>query len=119
MRLPTPLDVQLRWWRANLNGGDITSEFPECGYFKTRKEPRSKTWLPARIYLHQDIDWETGLLTAPETFVLEIVDRQWTDPDQVAQRWLFLKPVPMEQWRWLRARLALQNGLQVTASISD
>jgi hypothetical protein len=109
MRRPTPQSKQLEWWNGH-QGSIITSEFPQCGYFKTRSAPRSKIWLPAKVSLHQEIDWETGELTEPERFTLTILDRTWSDQEIVMHKWLFLRPVPLPEWKWLQARHALQNG---------
>jgi hypothetical protein len=118
MRKPTPLAEQLAWWRNAVETGDRTviGDQPQCGWFKAREKARSKTWLPARIWLEQPMDWETGELTAPERFVLQIAEEVWTRELEVAERWLFLRPVSQEEWRWLTARLALHkslNGMRV------
>lgn len=70
MRTPTPLGTQLAWWRAALAGeaieqGSEECLFPQPGYYKIRAKAWSKTWLPARVWLQQEIDWETGELTSP------------------------------------------------------
>lgn len=114
MRKPTPLNEQLAWWRNAVETGDRTvvgDHQPQCGWFKQRLEPRSKTWLPARIWLKQEIDWETGELTEPETFLLQIADRIWADQQRVTEKWLYLRPIPVAEWEWLTARLALHQHL--------
>lgn len=112
MRQPTPLADQLAWWRYAADAGARpTSEWPECGYFKHRLEPRSKIWLPARITLQQTVDWQTGQLTEPERFRLEMRGRLILDQDWISREWLFLFPVSMTEWKWLRARSSL-HGFQ-------
>ena len=116
MRRPTPLAEQLAWWRNATETGDgtVIGDQPRCGWFKVREKARSKTWLPARIWLEQPVDWETGDLTAPETFVLQIAEQTWTDEMAVAERWLWLRPATVKEWQWLTARLALHRNLNGT-----
>jgi hypothetical protein len=112
MRRPTPLSEQLADWKhmiaTNTRQHD---EWPRCGWFKQRLEPRSKTWLPARVWLHQVIDWQTGELLEPEQFRLQIAHRTWSDQDKIQYRFMSLHPVTLDEYRWLTARLAL-HGMQ-------
>lgn len=118
MRRPTPMADQLADWRRMMEtNARPTDEWPRVGWFKQRKERGSRTWLPARVWLHQVIDWQTGDLLEPETFRLEIAGRVWTDQDQIAERCLFLRAVSLDEWRWLTARLAL-HGMPVGHSVS-
>jgi hypothetical protein len=124
MRSPTPIAAQLEWWRHAVETGDLTrhgNDLPPCGWFKARLKRGSKTWLPARIWLHQPMDWTTGELTEPERFVLEIEDRTVMDQDQVWEMSLFLRPVTLDEWKWLRARRALHlsplSGMLAQTSI--
>ena len=113
MRRPTPMAEQLAWWRGALAGdGRRFDDLPRCGWFRQRKEARSKTWLPARVWLHQPIDWTTGELTGPEEWRLEVAGRIWTAQMEIAHRCLFLKPVTVDEWKWLSARLSL-HGMRV------
>jgi hypothetical protein len=111
VRKPTPLGVQLQWWRDAVSSGDghVDGDLPRCGWFKAREKAWSKTWLPAKVWLNQPMDWETGELQGPETFVLAIAGSVWTRELEVAERWLRLRPVPIKEWEWLRARLALHR----------
>lgn len=112
-RQPTPLAEQLAWWRNAVDTGDpsISGDEPRCGWFKVRERAWSKNFLPARIWLNQPIDWQTGQLSGPERHVLQIADRVWTDEMLVAERWLYLRPVQIQEWRWLLARRALHVQL--------
>lgn len=116
MRRPTPLAAQLAWWRNAVETGDgsVSGDEPRCGWFKVRERAWSKNFLPARIWLHQPMDWLTGELSGPEEFVLQIAERQWTHDLTVAERWLHLRPVPIPEWEWLRARRALHRHLTGT-----
>lgn len=110
MRRPTPLSEQLADWRIMVaNNERPHDEWPRCGWFKQRQARGSKTWLPARIWLHQTVDFQTGELMEPERHVLEVAGRIWTDEMEVAHRWLFLRPVNLDEYRWLTARLALHS----------
>lgn len=115
MRKPTPLADQLADWRSMVASGlRQTDEWPRCGWYKARQFRGSKTWLPARVWLHQAVDWQTGELTEPEAFRLKIADRAWTDQIEIAERCLFLRAVSLDEWRWLTARLAL-HGMRLAA----
>ncbi len=110
MRKPTSIDDQLTDWRRMVEtGARPTDEEPCCGWFKTRAARGSKTWLPARVWLNQEIDWKTGDLMAPETYVLDLAGRRITDQMTISERSLFLRAVTVDEWRWLTARLALHS----------
>ena len=114
MRRPTPVEAQLRWWRQAIAEDASQTEHIECGFFKMRERARSQTWLPARIYLLQPIDWETGELTGPETFALDVAGTVMTDQNRVWDQWLRLRPVSLSEWCWLTARLSLHKHLYGT-----
>jgi hypothetical protein len=86
------------------------TEYPECGFFKLREKAWSPIWIPARIWLDQPMDWQTGELSNPERFLLEIDGRLITDQEKIELRWLRLTPATMDEWKWLRARRALQSS---------
>lgn len=118
IRQPTPVDEQLRWWRQALLIGPKQPEDiggfddPQCGFYKRRLKWQSKIWLPAQITLNQQIDWLSGELMEPETYRLQIYfpNRTMTITDQyeVWDRWLKLTPIDLEEWNWIKARLAVQ-----------
>jgi hypothetical protein len=65
------------------------------------------------------MDWTTGELTEPERFVLEIEGRVIWDQDQIWEMSLFLRPVNLDEWKWLRARRVLHlNGIAKLHSAS-
>lgn len=75
MRRPSKLEVLYEWhtqacagraWHYRLNESE-----PRCGYFKTRLVPRGP-FVPARIWMEQITDDETGELTQPEVLRCEI-----------------------------------------------
>lgn len=123
MRTPTPAEQQLSWWRARLQGdqgtgsGDETCLLPQPGYYKIRAKAWSKTWLPARVWLHQEIDYQTGELTEPEEPVVEIAGRTLSQSHAGAgafspaeEAWHKMKPVTMDEWKWLTARAELHSS---------
>jgi hypothetical protein len=122
MRTPTPAAQQLDWWRARLNGevlsviGENECLIPQPGYYKIRAKAWSKTWLPARVWLLQEIDWSTGELTEPERPQVEIAGRvlsdraEGSDPfSPMEQAWMRMRPVTLDEWKWLTARMALHS----------
>lgn len=131
MRTPTPISAQLEWWRAHLAGEESEGKggeeclWPQPGYYKIRAKAWSKTWLPARVWLQQEIDWETGELMSPEMPVVEILG-QPLSPDPGAnvfspaeEAWMKMRPVTLDEWKWLTARAALHsNGTGTRTSIS-
>lgn len=66
MRAPTPLAEQLSWWRQALDaltaGSSLTarSDQPQPGFYRTRLT-RGGPWVPARIELVQDIDYDDAI----------------------------------------------------------
>lgn len=66
-------------------GDEVTvfGEDPECGWFKTRLV-KGGPFVPARIWLHQEIDAETGELVDDERWICEVngeiadIDRYWS-----------------------------------------
>jgi hypothetical protein len=112
VRKPTPTSEQLERWRwAVANKVKlIPDEDVHCGWFKQRERAWSKTWLPAKIWLHQKVEWSTGQLMEPELFVLEIAGRKWTDQEAIEERSRRLQPISVDEWRWLMARTALHRS---------
>lgn len=81
MREPT-LDP-LFWWREALAGRRLPTHEDEahCGFFKTRK-PGPEPWqkrpmVPARIWIEQPLDPETGELIGDEVMRCEIDGELW------------------------------------------
>lgn len=101
MRKPTPKEEIYDWHRQALAGGNpvITHE-PQAGFFR-RRLVKGGPWVSARIWLHQEIDSETGDLSAPEELRCEVngkphdVDDQWT--------WLAGQPIPEHEYKFMLA----------------
>lgn len=111
MRQPTPVAKQLDWWRNAVATGnhERNTDDIHCGWFKRRERARSKTWIPVRIYLDQQIDPLTGELTEPERFVLVDEGRTVTDQETAWALSLYLSPVSLDEFRWLNARRTLHR----------
>jgi hypothetical protein len=89
MRQPTPIADQLAWWRDALDGfarvvGTIND--PQCGFFK-RKLVHGGPFVPARIWLEQEIDPDTGELVGDEVMLCEVDGRRCDPVDQWARLW--------------------------------
>ena len=121
MRQPTPPEKALAWWRRAiaLRLERVDQDTPESGWFKTRAARGSRTWLPAKLWIESPVDWSTGELTGPEEYRLEIGSRLLSDQSRIEAQWLFLRPVTLPQWQWLRARYALHHGIETRPSRFD
>lgn len=86
MREPTPLYEAYAWHHATL-----TAEFPEdrppvhegepqCGWFKVRLV-KGGPWVPARIWIEQEIDPETDELLTDEVICCEVAGKS-VDPQE-------------------------------------
>ena len=67
IRQPSDPEALYSWWRRSVAGERVPriEDEPQCGYFK-RRFVRNGPFVPVAIWLHQEIDPETGELTAPE-----------------------------------------------------
>lgn len=97
MRQPT-LDA-LHWWREALAGRRLPTHEDEyhCGFFKTRRpgpEPwRERPMVPARIFLEQLIDHNTGELIGDEKVCCEIDGKRWP----IEEGWMLCAKRPISQ----------------------
>lgn len=103
MRQPTPIDDQLAWWRYAMSGFRkviATINEPHCGWFK-RRLVHGGPFVPARIWLEQIVDPETGELIADEVMLCE-VDGVRRDPvEQWARLWT--EPITEAQFNYMTA----------------
>tara|TARA_R100001086_G_scaffold110471_1_gene56231 strand:- start:1212 stop:1574 length:363 start_codon:yes stop_codon:yes gene_type:complete len=106
MRQPTPLKIQLEWWQRSLKGEQmpIHEGEPHVGYYKARAWSRGP-YIPARIWLEQEIDFETGLLADDETYRAEIGEKPWNAME--AWIWIAQKPVSLREYQTLKKALPL------------
>ena len=75
IRQPTDLDDTLEWWRRTVSGERVPriEDEPQCGFYK-RRFVRGGPFVPVAIWLHQEIDPETGELeTQEETAVAAFI----------------------------------------------
>lgn len=95
MRSPTSLDVQYDFWRRSVAGERVprTEEDPQAGFYKIRMV-RGGPFIPVEIWLEQEIDPETGELTAPEE-LQAICNAQPCDPLDV---WTYCRAISAEEY---------------------
>jgi hypothetical protein len=104
MRSPST-EADLYDWHARSLRGErvpVHDGEPHCGWFR-RRLVRGGPWVPARIWLEQDVDPETGELAGDEVFRCEVdgerrsATGQWT--------WLASNPISRDAYEaLLRAR---------------
>ena len=103
MRMPTPLDQLYAWHTAALRGlQPVIDNTPQCGFFK-RKLVKGGVFVPARIWMFQDIDAETGELLSDELLQCE-VNGTYADPED-AWSWICSNPITEQEFRYLSARI--------------
>lgn len=102
MRQPTSPEAALAWWRAALAGKapQITGE-PQCGFFR-RKLVKDGPFVPARIWLHQELDVEARELMGDEELRCEVDGRAADAEDQWS--WVAGQPITEEEFNYLTAR---------------
>lgn len=90
MRRPTPQDSLMAWHRAAIAGGSppVHPNDPQQGWFR-RRLVKGGPMVPARIWLHQEIDEATGELAEDEVWRCEVMGEARD---------------PVDEWPWLCAR---------------
>ena len=86
IRQPTSQAAAYAWHTAAV-AGERPATFEDdcqCGWFRTRMV-KNGPWVPAKIWLEQEIDEETGELLADEVF-RALLDGENRSPDLVWQR---------------------------------
>ncbi len=103
IRSPTPANElyawhtrALAWWTRNgdlreMPGGPTLEEV-HCGWYK-RRLVRGGPWVPAAVWLHQEIDPETGELLGPEVLRCEVAGQE-CDPDDA---WSYIAGAPISE----------------------
>ncbi len=103
MRKPTPMSEQLAWWNAALAGErPVITQDPQVGFYK-RVLVKGGVMVPARLWLYQNIDRETGELVEDELLQCE-VNGQYADP-QDQWSWLANNPISRAEFLYLSARI--------------
>lgn len=104
MRKPTPWPELYDWHtRALLGLGPAIHEMPQCGWYK-RKLVKGGVYVPARIWMFQEVAPETGELLSDEILQCE-VNGAYADPLD-AWAWLCANPITETEFRYLTARIA-------------
>lgn len=104
MRQPTPIAALHAWHATALRGlGPVNDGTPKCGWYK-RRLVRGGVFVPARIWMFQDICPETGELLSDEVLRCE-VNGFSVDPEE-AWPWISGHPVSEQEFRYLAARIA-------------
>ena len=95
IRQPSDPDAVYSWWRRSVSGERVprVEDEPQCGYFK-RRMVRGGPFVPVAIFLEQDIDPDTGELTAPEE-LRAIVNGNPADPIRV---WAYSRPISLAEY---------------------
>ena len=95
IRQPTDLDDAYSWWRRSVAGERVPriEDEPHPGYFK-RRMVRGGPFVPVAIWLDQEIDPDTGELTAPEE-LRAIANGQSVDP---LRAWLYARPISLAEY---------------------
>lgn len=107
MREPTTAAAALRWHTQALNDKalhlPVEAEFetPHCGWFMTRMV-RGGPWVPARIWIEQELCPDTGELLSDEVMKCEIAG-QLRDPYE-SWHYLFREPIEEAAYLYLMAR---------------
>lgn len=103
MRLPTPSAALYDWHTRALAGlQPVITQEPQCGWYK-RKLVKGGVFVPARIWMVQEIDADTGELLSDELFQCE-VNGAYADPED-AWTWICANPITEQEFRYLTARI--------------
>lgn len=103
MRTPTPREQLYAWhWKALHGSSPVNDGTPQCGFYK-RKMVKGGVFVPARIWMSQDICPETGELLTDEVLLCE-VNGQPADPED-AWSWICANPITEQEFRYLSARI--------------
>ena len=103
MRTPTPQDELYAWHRKALHGlAPANDGTPQPGFYK-RKLVKGGVFVPARIWVEQEVCPETGELLNDEVMRCEVNGRP-ADPED-AWSWICSEPITEQEFRYLTARL--------------
>lgn len=100
IRAPMPDDVAFAWWRDALaDPPDAIADEPQAGYFK-RRLAKGAVFVPARIWLEQDIGDDGELLG------VELRCEVNGEPADPFDAWSYLagNPISEQEFRYLTAR---------------
>lgn len=104
MRLPTAKAVLYDWHSRAMRGeAPIIDGTPQCGWYK-RKLVKGGVFVPARIWMFQEIDRETGELVSDELLQCEVNGAK-ADPEE-AWSWICANPISEAEFNYLTARIS-------------
>lgn len=103
MRTPTPSSVLYAWHAEAMAGiKPVITDTPQCGWFK-RVLVKGGVMVPARVWLYQNIDRETGELVEDELLQCEVNGEYADAQDQWS--WLANNPISRAEFLYLSARI--------------
>lgn len=103
MRRPTPTEILYEWHARALAGlNPVITDDPQCGWYK-RKLVKDGVFVPARIWMVQPIDLETGELVSDE-FLQAEVNGAYADPMD-CWSWICANPIREQEFHYLTARI--------------
>lgn len=103
MRTPTPRSQLYAWHRKALQGLEPANDgTPQCGWWK-RKLVKGGVFVPARIWMVQDVCADTGELLTDEIMLCEVNGKP-ADPED-AWSWICSEPITEQEFRYLTARI--------------
>lgn len=92
----------------------VYDDIPECGWYRTRLV-RGGPYVPVRIFVEREIDWETGELLGPERLVCEC-DGERRDASRI---WTFLKAISKAEYDALVQRREELPAMRATMVAMD
>lgn len=91
------------WHRRAMAGLEpVNDGTPQCGWYK-RKLVKGGVFVPARIWMFQDVDPVTGELLSDEVLQCE-VNGAFADPEDTWS-WICANPITESEFRYLNARI--------------
>ncbi len=95
IRQPSSHAALYDFWRRSVAGERVprVEDEPQCGYFK-RRMVRGGPFVPVEIWMEQDIDPETGELTAPER-LRAICNGNLCNP---VTTWTYCRPISASEY---------------------
>jgi hypothetical protein len=115
IRQPSSENSLLSWHRAAMSGENTYRHDgdPQCGWYKMQAV-KNGPWEPVTIWCDQEIDPDTGELTAPEMMRADVFGEE-RPADEV---WLWLTPISRDEFdRLYQWRLSNQHRLESRRSI--
>lgn len=104
MRAPTAPEILYRWHSEALCGlSPVIDQTPQCGWYK-RKLVKGGVFVPARIWMFQEVCPETGELLSDELLQAEL-NGSFADPDDIWS-WICGNPITEAEYRYLEARIS-------------